>query len=135
MDKTSRSLRQEELNGVHRTYFVDKVLSHLDNNMQVVRFVACKKHNNLVVIKKENVGEWSMSVADEHWYTYRLSNVIELLEKIYDSGATIMCLKGEVELDVRHVKANADAEESQDHGWGIPEKESDGSRTGLLTKI
>jgi len=86
------------------------------------RFVACKKHNSLVEIKKECEGEWTLSVGDRHHYTYRLSDVVEAIEKIYDSGAAIMVLKGEIEITCTRIKANEDAEESIDHGWNIPEK-------------
>lgn len=104
-----RSLRQEELDGYNRYHFVKQVLRHIEAG-HIAQFVAVKRHNNLVVIRQITIGEWEIKAgACVNGYTYRLSDVINLLEKLYDT-ANIMCLEGEIQIDVVHTVANPDAE-------------------------
>lgn len=98
---SSRPLTQDELDGFHRAQFVNYVLRQVQEHpCAEIKFLAIRNHYNLVTIKQCNTGggEWEFSVGDHHWYTYRLSDVVAMLEKLYDEKARIVALKGEIEI-------------------------------------
>jgi len=105
---TSRSLRQEEIDGYWRMDFINQVLSQLKGGREI-KFLAIKHHYSLITISGSD-GEWHFSAADKHYYTYRFSDLIDFIEKLYDSGANIVMLKGEIEISATHRTANPDAE-------------------------
>jgi hypothetical protein len=51
-------------------------------------------------------GDWEFSLGAQHWYSYRYSDLVSFLEKLYDEGATIISLAGELEIaNPQHVRA------------------------------
>ena len=106
-----RSLRQEEIDGYYRQDFLNQVLAWIATG-QTARFVIHKDHYSLVEIQRvgSSGGEYTISVGGDHKYTYHFSMVVRLLEDIYDKGAQVISLKGEIAVTCEHHKANDDAE-------------------------
>ena len=105
---TSRSLTQAEIDGYNRNDFIRQVLDELEVG-KTVRFLAIKKHYNLIEFTQKGRGEYHFSLTGHGYYTYRMGDVVKVLEAIYDE-TNIVTLHGESTLDVRHATANADAE-------------------------
>ena len=112
-DITQRSLTQEELDGFWRNEFVRECLAEIETSGGF-RFIAFKTRHTLVEIKRVTSGEWHFKVAGKGWYTYRLSDIVDLLEKVYDHTQVIP-LKGEFQITAIHYTANTDATESAPH--------------------
>lgn len=112
----ARSLRQEEIDAHHRQAFVSQVLTAMtmnDNFMHqgpIVRFALHKQHYTLVEIRNMGAGEFEFHVGAKYRYCYRMSLIVDLLEKIYDSDAEVLALRGELDVSVIHATANPDAE-------------------------
>ena len=110
----SRPLTQDELDGYHRAQFVNYVLRQVaEHPCGGVRFLAIKNHYSVIEIKQRTTGagEWEMSTGTQGFYTYRLSDVVNCIEKVYDSGARIQALAGEIEIDnPQHVTAKTEDE-------------------------
>ncbi len=120
MSNTSRSLRQEEIDSYNRQRFIDQVLAAIANGRKV-RFLIHKRNYSLVEVQKRTTGEYEFQVADRSRYTYRMSDFIQFLETIYDSGAEIISLTGEAEITAERQTANADAE--PDHDYEIAKRQ------------
>jgi hypothetical protein len=108
-------MTQAELNGYHRTKFIEDILTEV-NSSHKVRFLAIKNHHNLVEVKKIHEGEWEFSVGDKRFFSHRMSTLVEFLENIWDS-CEIVPLYGEANIQTIHPEANADAELSTEMVW------------------
>ena len=112
-----RKLTQDEIDGYYRNDFVGKIMSYIREDgvedgipytkTRVARFIVRKNNYNLVEIESRTSGEWNFSVSSKHMYSYRMSDVIEFLEDIYDSGAEIIALNGEIDISAQHIASEA----------------------------
>ena len=111
---TSRKLTQEEVDGFHRADFVNRVMQYVreegvgDDGIPFTRtqeavFLVRKNHFNLVKVKSVTAGEWNFSVAGQHFYSYRMSDVIKFLEDLYDTGYEILPLHDEIQIHATHL--------------------------------
>ena len=106
---SSRSLRQEEIDGYNRVNFIEEILAELQTG-RTIKFLAIKKSEYILCVFKRLVtGTWDFSIGDKCFFTYKLSHVVDALEQLYD-GSGIHPLKGEFRVCAIHQKANADAE-------------------------
>jgi hypothetical protein len=103
---------QEEFDGFYRYDFVNTIVKQLE--VENVKFLTVGSVNDtytVIELKQVRRGGWSINVGEKHWYTYKISDVISLLEDLYDEPKlTIKCLKGEFQFNVRHFTANVEAE-------------------------
>ena len=109
---SSRSLRQEEIDGFWRNEFVQQVLDYIKPGNKTARFIIFHHYYKLVEIKQigSNGGEWEFSCGKNNsFYTYKLSIIVDLLEQIYDKVTTVLSLDGEILIDRTHFDANPDA--------------------------
>jgi len=105
--QSSRSLTQEEIDCHHRYNFVKSVLDGLENH-QEVKFIVLKNNHALFTCKRNTCG-WEFSLGKKYWYSYKLSDLVSVLEQFYDEAALIS-LSGELQLEAIHVTANPNAE-------------------------
>lgn len=101
----ARNLTQDELDAHHRQHFTDQILKALTPGA-TVRFIVHKEHYNLVEIANKMMGEYTMSIAHEHRYTYRFSHLVDFIEQLYDRQLEVIPLRGEVQITCTHVQAN-----------------------------
>jgi hypothetical protein len=106
---TSRSLTQNEIDAYNRIDFETKIIDAVRSGLEV-KFLAVKNHHSLVCIKQNMPGEFQFTIGGKYFYTYKLSDLMEFIEKLYDE-AQIIALHGEFEIEAVHQTANADAEE------------------------
>src|SRR3990172_1413898 len=103
---SSRNLTQDEIDAYNRHAFITPILAEIEHR-GTVRFIAPRNHTNLCTFKMNTPGQYEFSIAKNHWYTYKLSDVIEALEKLYNES-NIVSLHGEFQVRAEHQTANAD---------------------------
>lgn len=101
----SQPVPQEELDAYWRYQFVMSVLKYIETG-QTAKFIAKKNEYSLVIITKEKDGVWRFSLGDSNCYSYRLRDVVEILETIYDQHEVIP-LHGEFIISANHPKSEA----------------------------
>jgi hypothetical protein len=103
---------QEELDGFYRYDFVDTIVKQLEGgNVKFLTVGSVNDTYTVIELKQIRRGEWGINVGEKHRYTYKISDVISLLEDLYDEPKlTIRCLKGEFQFSVRHLSANVEQE-------------------------
>jgi hypothetical protein len=106
---THRSLRQEEIDAIYRNDFIQQVLDAISSG-RTARFLIHKTKYAIFTAKMDGTNRFDFSAGDNHRFSFRLSEFVEQLEEIYDSGLEIISLVGEVQIAVKRATANADAE-------------------------
>lgn len=95
----SKPLTQEELDGHYRNEWIRKVLAITEEKRCIKFLVVKSKHSIATIDDKWGSGsEWEFSLGSQHFYSYRLSDLVHFLEKIWDSGATVYTLNGEAQV-------------------------------------
>lgn len=105
-------LSQSHAGRNNRQEFVQQFLKELPT-CRMIRFLVIKKHYNLIEMKQINSAEWEINIPGEMMYTYRFSEVVNFLEKIYDQyldGAQVLPLNKEFQFTITRQTANIDPE-------------------------